>query len=81
MMASGRPVIATASQHSQISKVLDGCGLTVSPGNLDGFCSAIEELANDENKATALGRAGREYVVEKWSREKILGSMFGGLAR
>lgn len=81
MMASGRPVIATAMQHSQIAQVLDGCGVVVEPGDLDGLCAAILSLVEDEDKAAFLGCKGREYVVEHWSLDNIMESVFGKYAQ
>lgn len=78
MMASGKPVIATVKPHTQVAKVLDGCGLIVEPNNLALLCSAVEELVNDADKANKMGEQGRKYVEKHWEINKVLKKVFTG---
>lgn len=76
MMASGRPVIATAMPQTQVAKVLQGCGLIVRPGDLTSFCDAIEVLINNAEKAREMGENGRKFVEEHWDINKVLSNVF-----
>lgn len=67
MLASGRPVIAGAARGTEIAAVVEGCGVLTEPECALGFANAILELASDEDKRAALGRAGREYAERSLS--------------
>jgi colanic acid biosynthesis glycosyl transferase WcaI len=73
MMASGRPVVATAHPETQIAKVLDGKGLVVKPDSLDDFVCAITKLAEDAKLRNSMGHAARQHAVEHMDRSQILG--------
>lgn len=60
-MAMAEPIISTSVPD--IPEILDGCGLTVEPGNLKQISQPFEELLSDEKRAMALGRAVREKCV------------------
>lgn len=81
MLASGRPVIATVSEDSQIAKVLAGCGLVVSPGDARSLAGAIFNLAKNPVLRTQLGQCGRQYALEHLRKEKILGDFHRHLLR
>ena len=72
MMASGRPVVATAHAETQIAKVLDGRGIVTKPGDVDDFVSAIAKLVEDANLRNLMGKAARQYAVEHMDRGEIL---------
>jgi colanic acid biosynthesis glycosyl transferase WcaI len=72
MMASGRPVVATAHAETQLAKVLEGRGIVTRPGDVDDFISAITKLAEDANLRNVKGKAAREYAVEHMDRGEIL---------
>lgn len=76
MMASGKPVIATAMPQTQVANVLKGCGLIVEPGDLKSLCSAIEDLIDDTDKAQKMGENGRKFVQDHWDIDKILSDVF-----
>ncbi len=76
MMASGRPVIATAMPQTQVAKVLQGCGLVVKPGDLTSLCNAIKVLTNNADKAHEMGENGRKFVEEHWDINKVLSNVF-----
>jgi colanic acid biosynthesis glycosyl transferase WcaI len=66
MMASGRPVVATALSGTQIGQVVAGCGRLVAPADLNGLVEAIYELARDSALRLKLGEQARRYAVEHW---------------
>jgi colanic acid biosynthesis glycosyl transferase WcaI len=71
MLASGRPVIAGAAAGTEIAAVLDGRGVLTEPECAAGFARAILELAGDEARRGALGRAGREYAERTLSTPAV----------
>ncbi|MDO8261645.1 MAG: glycosyltransferase WbuB [Gallionella sp.] len=62
MLASGRPVVATAHANTELANVVVGCGLVVEPEQPQAFADAIMKLANDEVLRSRLGAAGRAYA-------------------
>jgi colanic acid biosynthesis glycosyl transferase WcaI len=72
MMASGRPVIATAEKNAEIAEVLQGRGLAAPPGDLDAFCGAIRRVAARFEERKAMGERAREYAVSHFDKETVL---------
>lgn len=72
MLASGKPVIATARPGSQVAKVVGLCGMVVMPEDVQALREAIERLGGEPALRRALGQAGRHYALEHWARESIL---------
>lgn len=65
------PVIA--SRIPPITEVVsDGeTGLLVDLGNVEGFAAAITTLLEDETQRQAMGRAGRERVIRRFSHRRM----------
>ena len=76
MMASGRPVIATARAGSEIARVLAGCGVIVEPGDLEGFLGAIQGLGRAVDERETMGRVARDYAMTHWGKKEILARAF-----
>ena len=72
MLASGRPVLATALEDTQISNVLVSSGVIVPPGNVDLFIAAMLELARNAEMRQKLGKNARGYAVEYLGRDAVL---------
>ncbi|GAC1617576.1 MAG: hypothetical protein NVS9B13_04450 [Candidatus Acidiferrum sp.] len=72
MLASGRPVVATAAAETQLFRSLQGKGLVTPPGDAKAFCEAIVCLADNGGLRRKLGVAGRAYAVACLDREAIL---------
>lgn len=72
MLASGRPIVATAAKDTQVQRVVETRGIVVQPGDAGAFASAIKALASGEELRGSLGRAGRDYAVAHLSRNVIL---------
>jgi colanic acid biosynthesis glycosyl transferase WcaI len=72
MLASGRPVIATALTGTGLANEIEDCGSICPPGNYAAFAKAIEELIDDEPHRKLLGILARKRAVEHWSRSSIL---------
>ena len=71
MLASGRPVIAGAVRGTEIATVVEGCGMLTEPECALGFANAILELAGDEDRRAAMGRAGRDYAERTLSTPAV----------
>ena len=63
MLASGRPVVATAHPGTQLADAVRGLGVVVPPGDSDAFASAIRTLAADRDLRLMLGRQARRYAL------------------
>jgi len=72
ILASGKPVVATAMQGTQLAEVVEGKGLVVPPDSLKEFSDAINELANMPDKRVKLGLSAREYAVKYLDREVVM---------
>jgi colanic acid biosynthesis glycosyl transferase WcaI len=72
MLASGRPVIATAHPGTLVAEVVEGRGLAVPAEDAAALHSAVLRLVEDEELRLRLGRVAREYAVEHLGKEKIL---------
>ncbi len=72
MLASGRAILATASPESQLSYVLEGCGLVVPPESPEMMAEGLRRLADDAPLRERLGRAARLYAEEHLAREPVL---------
>lgn len=72
MLASGKPVVATAYPDTQLGEVVSIGGRVVMPGAVDELVQALSGLADDAGARARLGRAGRAYAEENLSRDVIL---------
>lgn len=77
MLASGRPVVATAEQGTQLGGVVGSCGVLVPPGDGAAFAHAIAALAADPRQRRALGTAARAYAEQHFAREAIMARFLG----
>ncbi len=71
-MAAERPVVAT--RVGSISEtVLDGrTGYLVAPGDAESMAARVMELLNNPDRASEMGRAGREQILALWSIERMV---------
>lgn len=72
IMASGRPVVATAAPGTGIADEIADCGIATPPGDAAAFAAAIAQLCDDRPLATRLGTAARAGAVARWSKSAIL---------
>lgn len=75
MLASGRPVVATADGGTGLADEVTGCGLVVPPGDARAFANAIEHLLDDGDARQALGITARRRAQERWGERMILDRM------
>lgn len=79
MLASARPVVATANAGTELYGVVNGagvesqmCGLTVPPCDAEAFAAAMMRLAADEALRNRLGKAGYTYAQQHLDKEAVL---------
>ncbi|MFG1266249.1 WcaI family glycosyltransferase [Xanthobacter aminoxidans] len=72
MLASGRPVVATAHVGTGLAQEVEGCGLVVPPEDVTAFTGAITHLLDHPDEASALGRSARARAEERWVRSAII---------
>ena len=71
-MAAGKPVVATRV-GSVAETVLPGkSGYLVVPGDSQAMAAYVLELFGDRNRAAEMGRAGREYVLARWTVDRMV---------
>jgi len=72
MLASGKAVIVTAHEGTELSNVVAGRGLVVAPGDPDALSDAIARLAASRPQREAMGAAGRSFAETQLDRNAIL---------
>jgi colanic acid biosynthesis glycosyl transferase WcaI len=76
ILASGRPVVATARKGSDIARFVDNGGLVVPPADTVAFELAIRQLLNDAPLRRQLGAEGRACALANWERETVMRRTF-----
>jgi colanic acid biosynthesis glycosyl transferase WcaI len=73
IMAAGKPYIAAVDAGSNLCKLGEaaGCGVCVEPENGAALARAILQMQADREGALAMGRNGRAYVEQHFTREAI----------
>ncbi|CAG1065126.1 Putative glycosyltransferase EpsD [uncultured bacterium] len=72
IFASGRPVVATAHEGTQIARAVAGRGVVVRPGDARAFAEAISALSAAPELRKKLGDGGRDYCLENWGKLRVL---------
>ena len=72
IFASGRPVVATAHEGTQIARAVTGRGIVVRPGDARAFTEAVAALSADPDLRKTLGEGARDYCLENWGMLKVL---------
>jgi colanic acid biosynthesis glycosyl transferase WcaI len=72
MLASGRPVVATALPGTGLYDEVEGCGISTPPGDAQALAAAIAALAGDPEQRARLGSEAIKRARERWSRETII---------
>lgn len=72
MLASGRPVVATALPGTGLAVEVEGCGIISPPEDAGAFASAIAQVLGDKEKREVFSQNSRQRAIERWSREAIL---------
>lgn len=78
-MAMEIPVIATA--HSDVPKILDGCGYLVAADDPAALQAKIEHVLTHDEEAAELGRRARRRVIERYSWPVMDGILRGAVEK
>ncbi|MDQ3986888.1 MAG: glycosyltransferase family 4 protein [Actinomycetota bacterium] len=75
IMASGRPLLASADPDSDIRRLVEsvGCGVCVTPGDPDALIDAIKSLFEDPAARESMGKRGRAEAETSYSLSTVTG--------
>jgi colanic acid biosynthesis glycosyl transferase WcaI len=73
IMASGRPILASAEQGSDVRTLIEttACGLCVDPQNVRQLVAAIRTLYHNPELRAAMAERGRYYAEQQFSRSVV----------
>ena len=72
MLASGRPIIATAQPATQVASVVSRCGIVTMPGNVEELIQGVARLAIDADLRAEYGKKARMYALKNLDKQVIL---------
>jgi colanic acid biosynthesis glycosyl transferase WcaI len=72
MLASGRPVVATAAADTGLAREVEGCGIVTPPEDVEAFGDAIETLLEQPELCERYGRAARARAESDWDKNRIV---------
>lgn len=72
MLASAKPVVATALVGTELANVVQLCGIVVPPEDPAAMTHAVLALAANASWREQLGQAGRHHAVHQIDRESVL---------
>jgi colanic acid biosynthesis glycosyl transferase WcaI len=71
MLASGRPVLATAHPGTQLAKMVSSCGKVVEPGNAQEVAQGLLEFLHAPQERKRLGMEARK-AAQAWDKSSVL---------
>jgi colanic acid biosynthesis glycosyl transferase WcaI len=72
MVASGRPIVATAVEGTEVANVVSKCGSVVPPDCPEALADAILQLAADPERRRELGRRARDFALASCEKDAII---------
>ncbi len=78
MLASGRPVLATAHPETQLAKVISSCGKVVEPCSARAVVQGLLEFMHSPQKREQFGVAARQAATA-WDKTSVLRDFEGKL--
>jgi len=72
MLASGRPVLATAAPDTELARWVEGCGAVVPPGDPVAMADGLFALYHDPDQRRTLGTRARGRALARLSRNVVL---------
>lgn len=72
MLASGRPVVATANPGTGLYDEVEGCGINTPAGDARALADAVVSLMDDAPRRLELGTRAAQRAAERWSRDAII---------
>jgi colanic acid biosynthesis glycosyl transferase WcaI len=76
ILAAGRPILAVTDADGEIARLVNRyeCGMHVALGDHHRFAQLVRELADDPDRAKALGEAARRAATQSFTRAAALAS-------
>jgi colanic acid biosynthesis glycosyl transferase WcaI len=81
ILASGRPVVASAVPGSELARVASMAGIVVDPQDSGAMVAAVMRLVTGDALRIQLGDAGRQFALAHLGRDHILMQFEGDLLR
>lgn len=81
MLASGRPIVATADPGTGLGDEVEGCGVLTQPGSAPAFARGIETMLDHPALAASYAVTARERAEERWSKDIVLDRLETRMAR
>lgn len=83
MMASAKPSIVTGNEKSEVAKVFKEslCGYYFHENSVKDILAKIGELKNNQMLCKTLGENAKKYVIEKFSKDKVLNTFLKELEK
>jgi len=75
MLASGRPVVATAAPGTALYEEVEGCGINTPPGDPATLAKGISSLLDNARLCADLGEAARKRATDRWSQAAIIDAL------
>jgi colanic acid biosynthesis glycosyl transferase WcaI len=74
VLAVARPVLFVGAPDGELARIIRtyDCGFVIDPGDSGALAARIRELANDRNRARAIGLRGRALYEEKFAPRMAL---------
>jgi colanic acid biosynthesis glycosyl transferase WcaI len=73
MLASGRPIVATAEPRTTLAEIVEPHGLVVPPEDPQAMALAISTLLGAPQDRARLGRAARSFAEQYLAPDRVLG--------
>jgi colanic acid biosynthesis glycosyl transferase WcaI len=80
-MGMERAIVLGVKGESEEILLESGGGITIPPEDVAGLAQAVVTLADDPARCTALGKRGRVFAAEKFSRETLAKRMLDEMSR
>ena len=80
MLASGRPVVATAAAGTALAREVTGVGLVTPPDDAVAFADAIALLCDDDELRRRLGDAASQRAADVWAKDSIISAFCAAIA-
>lgn len=72
MLSSGRPIVATCREGTEMAHVVSRCGIVVPPDNNSALAKAIDELANQPAARVEMGLLARRFAEDHLAQRSVL---------